>query len=63
MKSVKDLDLKTRWFDNDDIKVINDIKDLSLKVFWFEKMLIYLKRLLRAKKWIIKSKFDEKKND
>ena len=58
MKSVKDLDLKTSWFDNinddDDIKVVNDIKDLDLKV----KRL----RMSRAKKkLIIKSKFNERK--
>ena len=51
MKGVKDFSLKVLWFDNndDDIKVINDIKDLDLKVLWFEKILIYLRRLFRAK--------------
>ena len=33
MKDVKDLNLKTRWFDdmndNDDMKVVNDMKDLD----------------------------------
>ena len=54
MKNVKDLDLKTRWFDDDDIKVVNDMKDLDLKVFWSE-ILICLKRLRmsRAKKKLI----------
>ena len=33
IKDVKDLDLETRWSDNDDIKIVNNIKDLSLKVF------------------------------
>ena len=30
---VKNLDLKTRRSDNDEMKVVNDIKDLDLKVF------------------------------
>ena len=65
MKSVKDLDLKTRWFDdindNDDMKVVNDIEDLGLKVFWFE-ILICLRRLrmFRMKRLMIESEFDEK---
>ena len=65
LKNAKDLDLKTRWFDNinsdDDIKVVNYIKDLDLKVFWFKKMLICLKRLrmLRTKELIIEFKFNE----
>ena len=47
---------------NDDIKTVNDMTNLSLKVFSFKKILIYLKRLSRAKKGlIIKSKFNEKK--
>ena len=61
IKDVKDLDLKTRWSDNDDMKVVNDMKDLDLKVFWF-KILICLKhlRMSRAKKLIIEFKFNEK---
>ena len=62
MRDVKDLNLKTRWFNNNgDIKVVNNMKDLDLKMFWFEKILICLRRLPRAKKkLIIKSKSDEK---
>ena len=56
IKDVEDLGLKMRWFDNDDMKVVNDMndddmkvvndmKDLDLKVLWFEKILIYLRRL------------------
>ena len=38
------------------------MKDLDLKVFWFKRILIYLRRLSRAKKkLIIKSKINEKK--
>ena len=61
MKNVKDLDLKTRWSDNDDIKVVNDMKDLDLKVLWFE-ILIYLKRLrmFRAKELMIESESNKK---
>ena len=33
MKSVKDLGLRTRWSDNDNIKIVNNMKDLDLKVF------------------------------
>ena len=37
IKDVKDLDLKTRLFDdinnNDNMKAVNDIKDLNLKMF------------------------------
>ena len=61
MKDVKDLGLRTRWSDNDDMKIVNDMKDLSLKVFWSE-ILICLKRLRmpRAKKLIIESRSDKK---
>ena len=73
IKGVKDLDLKTRWSDNDDMKTVNNINDdddmetvngmenLSLKVFSFE-ILIYLRRLRmsRAKELMIKSESDEK---
>ena len=65
IKNVKDLNLKTRWFDNinddDDMKVVNDMKDLSLKMFSFE-ILICLKRLRmsRAKESMIESKSNEK---
>ena len=38
IKDVKDLDLKTRWSDNDDIKVVNNMKDLDLKVLWSKKI-------------------------
>ena len=46
--------------DNDNMKVVNDMKDLDLKVFSFE-ILICLKRLRmsRAKKLMIKSKFNK----
>ena len=62
MKDMKDLDLKTRWSDNDDIKVVNNMKDLGLKVFSFE-MLICLKRLRmpRAEELIIESESNKKK--
>ena len=55
MKDVKDLDLKTRWFDD------NDMKDLDLKVFSFE-ILICLKRLRmsRAKELMIEFESNEK---
>ena len=65
MKNVKDLNLKTRWFnnmnDNDDMKVVNDMKDLGLKVLWSE-ILICLRRLRisRTKKLMIESEFNEK---
>ena len=65
IKGVKDLNLKTRWFDNmnndDNMKIVNNMKDLNLKMLWFE-ILIYLKRLrmLRAKELMIKSKFNKK---
>ena len=57
IKNVKDLDLKMRWSDNDDIKVVNDMRDLNLKVLWFKKILICLKRLRlsRIKKLMIRS--------
>ena len=66
IKDVKDLDLKTRWFDNmnnnGDIKAVNDMKDLGLKVLWFKKILIYLRRLRmsRAKELMIEFKSNEK---
>ena len=64
MKGVKDLDLKMRWSDNDNMKVVNDMKDLGLKVFWFKRILIRLRclRLSWTKELIIefKSEFDEK---
>ena len=66
MKGVKDLDLKTRWFDDinddDDMKVVNDMKDLGLKVLWFKRILIYLRRLRmsRVKELMIESEFNEK---
>ena len=63
---MKDLDLKTLWFDNnnDDMKIVNDIKDLDLKVLWFKRVWIYLRRLRmpRTKKLTIESESDEKKD-
>ena len=61
IKDVKDLDLKMRWSDNDDMKAVNDMRDLGLKVLWSE-ILLYLKRLRmpRAKELMIKSEFNEK---
>ena len=73
MKNVKNLDLRTRWSDDDDMKIVNDIngdddmkavndmKDLGLKMFSFE-ILICLKRLRmsRAEKLIIESESNEK---
>ena len=54
IKNVKNLGLKMRWSDNDDIKIVNDIKDLNLRMFWSEKALKCLRRLRmpRAKKKI-----------
>ena len=65
MKKVKDLGLKMRWSDNDNMKVVNDIKDLDLKVFWFEKILICLRRLRlpRMKKLIIESESESDKKE
>ena len=65
IKDVKDLNLKTRWFDNmndnDDMKIVNDMKDLDLKILWFE-ILICLRRLRmsRAKELIIEFKSNKK---
>ena len=42
------------------MKAVKDIKDLDLKVLRFEKMLIYLRRLPRAKKELI---FESKSNE
>ena len=62
IKNVKDLDLKTRWFNNDNIKIVNDMKDLGLKVLWFE-ILIYLKRLRMSRAKELMIEFKKKKKD